>query len=51
MLDAVCKGCEDYECNDCNPVTEEDVICSECGEHSEMREQTGTECCNGGSRF
>lgn len=38
-------------CDECNPVIEDDVICQRCGEHSEMREETGTECCGAGSRF
>jgi len=44
-------SCDDMECDECNPVTEEDVICARCKEHSEMREQTGTDCCGAGSYF
>jgi hypothetical protein len=43
--------CDDSECDECNPVTEVDVICAACGDHAEMRQETGTECCNAGSRF
>lgn len=45
------ETCDDSECDECNPVIEDDVICQRCGEHSEMREETGTECCGAGSRF
>lgn len=43
--------CRTDECGSCNYVTEEDVICNACGEHSELRVSTGTDCCNAKGRF
>jgi hypothetical protein len=43
--------CEETECDTCNRVIENDVICRACGEHSELREHTGTDCCGSVSRF
>ena len=45
------SDCADSECETCNPITDEDVICSKCSEHAQLRENTGTECCGGRSRF
>ena len=43
--------CDEGGCDQCDPITSEDVICSKCSEHAQLRENTGTECCGGRSRF
>jgi hypothetical protein len=49
---STCDGdCNEPECDVCDPIEEEDVICGRCGEHAELREQTGTNCCGAGSMF
>lgn len=48
-----CKGngvveveCNDSECDECNPIVDDDSgICSACKEHTEFRDNTGSECC------
>lgn len=37
-------------CEGCNEALEEDVICSECGEHSACCCHHGTECCGAKAR-
>jgi hypothetical protein len=45
------KVCDADDCDACNPVIDADVICDDCGEHTTLRQETGTECCNDQARF
>jgi hypothetical protein len=43
--------CFESECDLCDPIVEPDVICAGCGEHAELREESGTSCCGSVARF
>jgi GNAT superfamily N-acetyltransferase len=45
-MKAKCEDCKDCDCEE-----HDDVICSDCGEHSEYCPEHGTECCGAKPKF